>query len=940
MYIGNDLQIAHPSYKIIDDISSGFNGSQTSFALQVSGATPVPFPISTQQVMISVNGVVQEPDPNGNAGFKLLGSNIVFSSAPANGHAFFGVINAGADYVTAGSEFPDGSATAPSFTFQDDQDTGWFRSGSGAVGYSANGVNTIGFDGNGLTVTGDATFTGDSSKNLFWDKSDGQLEFADNAKATFGTGSDLNIYHNGSHSVISNTTGTLFTLADNLSFKNNANDETLITAAANGAVELYHDNSKKLETTSAGITVTGEVNATGNLLLNTADNQKIFFGAGNDLQIYHDGTNTRFHNTTGDLIFRTEDQFGWYNAAGSESVAKFTVNGSCELYHDNSKKFETNSAGVKVTGGLEATGFLAVADNQNIYAGSDNDFYIRHNGTNAMLGNGTGDLYIWNTTGNDSSVIRIQAKYDEDSIRCTANGSVRVAYDNSTKLETTSTGINVTGVINVNGSPLSAAPEITGTASGAIAAHKPVIVHTDGTLKEVTQTVTPRASASIGAENAFKTQTLGALHAAYDSQSQTTVVLYQNSHFGQNPGIARIQAISYAANGTPTNGAQLDISWGANATPYDLRYDPTSECMLAFFNYNNESFFCSFTISGTTGTTESHDQIKAGATSSGQLCPCPAAGKLFVFNAVGNRTEGWAYTNVGTGTSLGSWTHGNGVYLNGSSTGSESYVRAAYHSDSGKVVVIYRDNNDSDRLKSRVVSYDSSNNRLTFANSNDITTSSTDDTALEYDPNANKLVAVYRRSSTLYFKIGTLSGTSISWGTERTFQANARYPKACYTSVGNQMFISYADSSNRWSYKYGVISGTDITIGTNAQGAFDSSVNDHDAHGGLAFDTKISQIVGARVRYNNSRHGSTRTAKISDAVSNLTTGFAGFSDAAYSNGATATIKVTGNTTTQSGLTAGTNYFVQNDGSLGTIAGSAATVEAGLALSSTSLLIKG
>ena len=159
MYIGNDLQIAHPSYKIIDDISSGFNGSATSFALQVSGETPVPFPISTQQVMLSVNGVVQEPDPSGSAGFKLLGSNIVFSSAPANGHAFFGVINAGADYVTAGSEFPDGSATAPSFTFQDDQDTGWFRSGSGAVNFSANGVNKVLFDGNGLTVTGTCTAT-------------------------------------------------------------------------------------------------------------------------------------------------------------------------------------------------------------------------------------------------------------------------------------------------------------------------------------------------------------------------------------------------------------------------------------------------------------------------------------------------------------------------------------------------------------------------------------------------------------------------------------------------------------------------------------------------------------------------------------------------------------------------------------------------------------
>jgi hypothetical protein len=113
--------------------------------------------------MISVNGVVQEPDPSGSAGFKLLGSNIVFSSAPANGHAFFGVINAGADYVTAGSEFPDGSATAPSFTFQDDQDTGWFRNASGDVGYSSNGAAVLNFDGNGLTIAAGKGLTVDTS---------------------------------------------------------------------------------------------------------------------------------------------------------------------------------------------------------------------------------------------------------------------------------------------------------------------------------------------------------------------------------------------------------------------------------------------------------------------------------------------------------------------------------------------------------------------------------------------------------------------------------------------------------------------------------------------------------------------------------------------------------------------------------------------------------
>ena len=220
MYIGNDLQIAHPSYKIIDDISSGFNGSTTSFALQVSGATPVPFPISTQQVMISVNGVVQEPDPNGGAGFKLLGSNIVFSSAPANGHAFFGTILAGADYVTAGSEFPDGSVTAPSFTFEADQDSGFYRIGSGDVGYSSNGVQILNYNGHGLNLP-------------------------DNKKVQLGTSSDLSVYHNGSSSYLSNSTGNLILESDSyIWLGSKTGTETYIKGIKDGAVELYHNNIK------------------------------------------------------------------------------------------------------------------------------------------------------------------------------------------------------------------------------------------------------------------------------------------------------------------------------------------------------------------------------------------------------------------------------------------------------------------------------------------------------------------------------------------------------------------------------------------------------------------------------------------------------------------------------------------------------------------------
>jgi hypothetical protein len=143
-YIGNDIR-SNEDYKIIDDISSGFNGSTTSFALQVGGSAPVPFPKFESQLLISVNGVVQEPDPSGSAGFRLSGTNIVFSSAPTNGHAFFGVIYAGADYVNAGGTFPDGTSAVPSITFTSDTDTGIFKSGSGLVSVASNGTKVATF---------------------------------------------------------------------------------------------------------------------------------------------------------------------------------------------------------------------------------------------------------------------------------------------------------------------------------------------------------------------------------------------------------------------------------------------------------------------------------------------------------------------------------------------------------------------------------------------------------------------------------------------------------------------------------------------------------------------------------------------------------------------------------------------------------------------------
>ena len=198
-YIGNDIR-ANEDYKTIDDISSSFNGSATSFALQVGGSAPVPFPKFESQCIISVGGVVQEPDTTGTTGFKFTGTNIVFSSAPAAGESFFGVILAGADYLNAGGTFPDGTAAVPSITFSSDTDTGIFKSGNGLVSIASNGTKVATFP----------TGQGNANQVLATDGG-GVLSFVDQSGGgAVGGGSDKLFMENGTTMTTNYTLGTEF----------------------------------------------------------------------------------------------------------------------------------------------------------------------------------------------------------------------------------------------------------------------------------------------------------------------------------------------------------------------------------------------------------------------------------------------------------------------------------------------------------------------------------------------------------------------------------------------------------------------------------------------------------------------------------------------------------------------------------------------------------
>ena len=87
-YIGNSPANVG-NYQIIDDIKSQFDGTKTSFQLQVSAHNITP--AKSGQLLVSINGVLQEPDDTGSQGFTISGTNIIFSSAPNTGAEFWGV---------------------------------------------------------------------------------------------------------------------------------------------------------------------------------------------------------------------------------------------------------------------------------------------------------------------------------------------------------------------------------------------------------------------------------------------------------------------------------------------------------------------------------------------------------------------------------------------------------------------------------------------------------------------------------------------------------------------------------------------------------------------------------------------------------------------------------------------------------------------------------
>ncbi len=303
-YLGNDLQVAQPSYRNIDDISGSFNSSTTSFPLLVSGAAPVPFPINSNQCLISVAGVVQRPDDSGTEGFRISGGNIIFSSAPSTGADFFGVILAGADYVNVGANFPSGSAAVPSITFDSDLDTGIYNSAANQVSITTAGTERLRIDSAGQI---EAVSLGTAAAPSF----------------SFTTDPNTGIYSPGADQVAISTNGTgrLFVDASGKVGINISSPDgtTHVHTATAGAVTAN---------TSADDLVVENSGAGGiSILTPDANNGSIFFGTPSDAA----GAAIRWNYSTGEFGIGPDKVGGYLRFNSDDGTERMRLDSSGRL---------------------------------------------------------------------------------------------------------------------------------------------------------------------------------------------------------------------------------------------------------------------------------------------------------------------------------------------------------------------------------------------------------------------------------------------------------------------------------------------------------------------------------------------------------------------------------------------------------------------------------
>jgi hypothetical protein len=246
---------------------------------------------------------------------------------------------------------------------------------------------------------------------------------------------------------------------------------TSITATA---TELNYNDITTLGQVQASKTVTADSSG----FVNFGDNEKIRLGTGNDLEIYHDGSNSWiYENGTGSLYLSSNGNGVNIRGTHGEDGIVVNANADVELYYDNAKKLETKSDGVDITGELQADsldidgnadisgnlvmsggGNIDLSDAAQLRLGASQDMLIYHDGSNSRIDDaGTGSLVL-----RGNAAITLEKYTGENMASFNADGAVNLYHNNALKLATKSDGVDITGELQCDTLDVDGASDFTG----------------------------------------------------------------------------------------------------------------------------------------------------------------------------------------------------------------------------------------------------------------------------------------------------------------------------------------------------------------------------------------------------------------------------------------------------------------------------------------------
>jgi hypothetical protein len=256
------------------------------------------------------------------------------------------------------------------------------------------------------------------------------IDLGDNDKIRLGDSDDLQLYHDGSHSYISDTgTGNLIIEGAHVLIQT-PNAENILRGLNNGSVTLYYDGANKLATTSTGVDVTGNITVSGTV----------------------DGRDVATDGTKLDGIEASADVTDTANVTAAGALMDSEVTNLAQVKAFDSADYATAAQGTTAdnalpTAGGTLTGDLAFGDNVKATFGASDDLQIYHDGSHSYIKEvGTGNLRF----DADNWYVR-SADGSEAKIAAITNGAVSLYYDGTVKLATTSSGVDITGTVVADG---------------------------------------------------------------------------------------------------------------------------------------------------------------------------------------------------------------------------------------------------------------------------------------------------------------------------------------------------------------------------------------------------------------------------------------------------------------------------------------------------------